>query len=342
MTGNRIESFDLLKCLAIFLVVWCHVIQFWGNHLFDYAFPTYVYAFHMPVFMVLAGFLFEHKLKTDLVKTSLKQFTRLIVPSFTGGVIVLIYTLFIRKIGMYDILHLPFYCWFLSSLFVCSVLYLLLSRVINNVFVETIALSFLVLLLPGAEYLKFMVPFFGVGLCLSRWNALSGIKSKPWTIVASLVSVLLLVFVWKSDYTIYITKSPTYNSLLNIELWKAFFIRLIVGTSITIALIGIASQFKMRGRFKEKVTRLSRDTLGVYLLQSIMFDCTKRYISLPDWGELGTVAISFIITIVLVGVICLAIFLIRRNNLCSRLLLGEAHLKNNYESTDISNRHRTV
>ena len=58
---GRIESFDILKSIAIFLVVWCHVLQFWGHHLFDYTFTTVVYSFHMPVFMIIAGFFIRTK-----------------------------------------------------------------------------------------------------------------------------------------------------------------------------------------------------------------------------------------------------------------------------------------
>lgn len=114
---GRIESFDILKSIAIFLVVWCHVLQFWGHHLFDYTFTTVVYSFHMPVFMIIAGYLFEPKLQKGIVEMGIQRFERLIVPSMAGGLIVLLYTACHQSVGLYEILHLPLYCWFLSSLF---------------------------------------------------------------------------------------------------------------------------------------------------------------------------------------------------------------------------------
>lgn len=321
---GRIESFDILKSIAIFLVVWCHVLQFWGHHLFDYTFTTVVYSFHMPVFMIIAGYLFEPKLHKGIVEMGIQRFERLIIPSVAGGLIVLLYTAFHKSIGLYDILHLPFYCWFLSSLFFCCILYSLLSRIFKeHVIAETVVLSLIVLFLPGAEYLKYMVPFFGVGICLSKAGALDKIESYPWAIVMTLISIVLLLFVWSPEYTIYKTQCPSLHSFSRFAPWKAYFIRLITGTCITISLMGIAAHIKLSTRVKKTVLLISNSTLGLYLFQSIVFDCTKDHISLPDWGIFGMMGISFIISVLLVAVLELIIVIVRKNKISARILLGE-------------------
>lgn len=55
--GRRIVAFDIIKLIAIYLVIVGHCTQ----HLlssFEYEEPVYlfIYSFHMPLFMFLSGF----------------------------------------------------------------------------------------------------------------------------------------------------------------------------------------------------------------------------------------------------------------------------------------------
>lgn len=188
---------------------------------------------------------------------------------------------------------------------------------------ETVVLSLIILLLLGAEYLKYMVPFFGVGICISKAGALDKIESYPWIIVLTLISLVLLLFVWNPEYTIYKTQCPSLKSFSSFATWKAYIIRLITGTSITMSLMGIAAHIKLSTRVKNTVLLISNSTLGLYLFQSIVFDCTKNHISLPDWGVLGMMAISFILSVLLVAVLELIIVIVRENKISAFILLGE-------------------
>ena len=122
---------------------------------------------------------------------------------------------------------------------------------------------------------------------------------------------------------IYITKCPSYNSFFNIALWKAYWIRLITGTSVTMSLMGIAAHIKLSTRVKKTVLLLSNSALGLYLFQSIVLDCTRGYVSLPDWGVFGMMAISFIVSVFLVAVLELFLVFVRKNKISARILLGE-------------------
>lgn len=88
MAVNRINSFDYAKGLMIFFVVWMHCIQHFGNHLLDYILPSIVYSFHMPVFMIVSGYLFAKRLGgewKDVLPIVKKQFCRLIIPNIVMG-----------------------------------------------------------------------------------------------------------------------------------------------------------------------------------------------------------------------------------------------------------------
>lgn len=56
-THKRIIWLDLLKALAIFFVIWGHVIHHCGFSIHDYTSVCgWTYSFHMPLFMTLSGF----------------------------------------------------------------------------------------------------------------------------------------------------------------------------------------------------------------------------------------------------------------------------------------------
>lgn len=87
-----LADIERLKGLAIILVVW--------GHTYDAAFPVWaidlrqaIYAFHMPLFMFLSGYVFvyvgAHKLKGSLATYTAKRAKRLLIPFFIMAAIVI-------------------------------------------------------------------------------------------------------------------------------------------------------------------------------------------------------------------------------------------------------------
>ncbi|MDE5811589.1 MAG: acyltransferase family protein [Muribaculaceae bacterium] len=59
---NRVVWLEILECMAIFLVLWGHSIQYLrSDSPFDDSIFRFIYSFHMPLFMALSGF-FAQKL----------------------------------------------------------------------------------------------------------------------------------------------------------------------------------------------------------------------------------------------------------------------------------------
>lgn len=57
---DRVLYLDLLKCFAIFLVIWGHSIQYFkSTAYFDEPIYRIIYSFHMPLFMALSGYFSE-------------------------------------------------------------------------------------------------------------------------------------------------------------------------------------------------------------------------------------------------------------------------------------------
>jgi len=53
---NRILWLDALKCFAMFLVIWGHVIQYGVTDYLENDIHIGIYSFHMPLFMMISGF----------------------------------------------------------------------------------------------------------------------------------------------------------------------------------------------------------------------------------------------------------------------------------------------
>lgn len=62
MNSNRLVYIDVAKCFAIFLVVWGHVIQNYGeSSLINKTINEYfILTFHMPLFAIISGMFYKN------------------------------------------------------------------------------------------------------------------------------------------------------------------------------------------------------------------------------------------------------------------------------------------
>lgn len=321
MAVNRINSFDYAKGLMIFFVVWMHCIQHFGNHLLDYVLPSIVYSFHMPVFMIVSGYLFAKRLGgewKDVLPIVKKQFCRLIIPNIVYGGVFLIVKNDIRWAA---ILRLPFTCWFLSTLFVVSCLYLVFSLLQKNPLIVVIIGSLIVLLIPVGEFTKFMMPFFGIGWIFFKYGLLERLMIGRVTMLITFVSVLLLTFVWDSKLTIYQTPSPT-PGYIN-DLWFAYIIRIVIGTTASVYLLGLVKYIEKDVNTTKILYRFSQNSLGIYVIHTCLFDLLKNSVVLPEYSEWTIVFLCLLITGIAIAVINIFFKCLRINKYIARLTLGE-------------------
>lgn len=320
---KRIVYYDIVKGITIFLVVWMHIMQNFGHHLLDFYVPSIIYAFHMPVFMIIAGYFFERKLNNPFFEIIVSQGKRLIVPNiFWGGLMLSISSIY-KEVTCLDILRLPLSCWFTFTLFACSILFLVCSKYIQSKPALAVFLSILVLFINGAEYLKFMVPFFGIGILFARYNIFDKVANIKWLVLLSLGSVFFLVLFWNSDYTIYCTPSPSLSTFFYMHYWYAFFIRILVGTSMTMS---ICIFFRIFEGFIPMIpiwNKLSVNSMGIYIIHSCIFTNLKDFIQLPEMSELLLTILSFLLTVPCIWGINQMISLLRLNKYLTRFFLGE-------------------
>lgn len=138
---KRIEYIDIFRSIGIILMVLGHIIDY------HCLFSKFFYAFHMPMFFFISGYLFNHKSKEKCSFTYYisKKIKTLLIPYLFFGL--LGYIIYIARYGYSaePVKHL-FYIndkylpiseaiWFLSALFFADIIFFLSERYIKNRFI---------------------------------------------------------------------------------------------------------------------------------------------------------------------------------------------------------------
>jgi len=194
--SKRIVALDVLKCFAIYLVLWAHGIQ----HLTTadcVENPVYrwIYSFHMPLFMMVSGFFSGKSMKLTFGKFVRKKLKQIALPGFVWP---WIFTL-ICIVFMGESLHLsrdftqyiPY--WFLWALLICN-----FWAYIGNKFKYGLLVTLLISqTIPFANVI-YMYPAFVLGQAIGT--------HKDWfrnhikkIIVISGVAYLILMQFWGAD-----------------------------------------------------------------------------------------------------------------------------------------------
>lgn len=205
-TGKRIRYWDLLRGIAIILVVWGHTIQFGGGNaaLFANKAFIFIYSFHMPLFMLISGFFLAKSVgKRSFVQNVKKKIVHIAVPAVFGGL-----AFCAVKSGVERLLGSDAYpfsmtllldeignIWFLWTAFMCSVALLAAdaaTRKSGSRLMMPVALTaaFAVFIfLPYASYNIYLFPYFVTGYYIEKEK----VKGLPKLEIFSIVLFPLLL-----------------------------------------------------------------------------------------------------------------------------------------------------
>lgn len=318
---SRIISFDLLKGISMYLVIFTHCLQYIAAQTFENTLYQVVYVFHMPLFIIVSGYLFRKKLDRPLHSTIVNQFVHLIIPSIVLGVISL---LSIGYVSVDYLIKLPFVLWFLSTLFICSVFYAVMYRLTKKIGFLVIFLSLMILCIPtGLNYIRFFMPFFGIGLLLSDMDIYNRINISPKGLALSLGAIIILgVLLWDASYYVYITPPPFILSC-NFEQWMAYFMRLIFGTLITLYLMGLFKKLQVGGIATKILVRLSHNSLYLYIMHFALLTNIGDTIRMNFDSEILTNIVVLIGSAALTIILSFSIDLLRKNKYTKTLILAD-------------------
>lgn len=318
---------DVIKGLAIFLVVLGHCIQYGSCVSFDKQFYEdpifkFIYCFHMPLFMLISGFLFYNSVNRHSWDKNFKsRFTKLVLPIIIWNTLYLIvidtYRLF-NGISLHigQIASYLTALWFLWAIFWSSTTVLIIRRFFKDRILIYVLIGVLALFLPskwGSSLYIYMYPYFIIGYLWNKYNLesklhLSNINIK---VLISILCIIMFYFLYlnftKEDYVyttgITILKMNPEKGLLldfhqiSIDLYR--YLIGLVGASSVLLIINIllkSFQIKEDSFIAKFFSRIGQKTLGIYIISGYLQFLTLPY--LPHREQFG-------FEIVIIEAVCL-------------------------------------
>lgn len=330
MQNSRELSFDALKLLAIFLVLWGHSIQYFSstNYVENIVYRI-IYSFHMPLFMTISGYFSINSMKSTIGSFIQKKLTQLILPCVTWSLVLLIlncihngygYSLYQFIIKYIETFHLNF--WFLKSLFLCYLIVYIGKRMIKNELVfYTLSIIFIELTMDF-YHMHTMYPSFILGIIL-RKHQNQWFQKAEIAIGTSILFLFLLIF-W--DAHLFTSTKMLFNNYFFDFLFNSLY-KLFIGL---IGAFAIISQFnylfrKVTNKHISNLCKMGQYTLGIYILQTIIIE--KELSLFLSFNQVSNTLYTFVITpsISLITItICICIIkLISQNKKLSIICFGK-------------------
>lgn len=344
---KRLVEFDLLKFLAILLVLWGHSVQYLlSSDYSDEPIYRYIYSFHMPLFMMISGFFFAMTTSGSFPATVAKKFRQLLLPALVWIYIFSFLKTFLSGIPSIKQIAVSFECglWFLKSAFLCSLIGWFVQRSgKQKVLIGGGICVLLQLPVDAHAQISYMFPCFFVGMLL-RWNYdkftnFLSIPRNAGLILMVLASILIIsnIFI---DADIYRKLVAAYNR----PLWSSMstiverVYRLFVGLSgsfFFVTLFIVIFKDRHLRKAGECLSVIGTETLGIYILQSYILEylCARHL----NFDDAGFVLFNFVIApliSILVLILSFAIIrLIRQNKYLSFILLGASYPRSAQDSS---------
>lgn len=338
--GKRDVMLDVIKAFTIITVVVGHCIQygsgadyFEGRLFFDNILFKILYSFHMPLFMIISGYLFAGSIHRGWKVNVRRKFDSLVIPILAWSLLPFVISLienWDKGITVYNIIGLYinsvlYNLWFLWAVFWCSAVVLVVYYGYRNrlwIYMLLFVFSFFVPDIYHVGLYKYMYPYFVAGFLYREGNykeRLRRIYSSNYFLFATgILFVVLLLFYGYDDY-IYTSGHRIVNrwfSQLGIDLYR-----------YAIGFVGcifvILGFYKMERYIKPVIPALSylgRRTMGIYILSGIVF----QYLFIPLTGSLDGLNYG-ILLVESVGVLLLCLMvveIIARFKWLNRFLLG--------------------
>lgn len=181
--NNRVYI-DTCRGVAIFLMLWGHCIQFTGNNNFyeNIVFRT-IYSFHMPLFMLISGYLFYGSFKRRDFKALIIHKTQtLLQPIIMSSVLCFFLVDCLKEIAStrnFRIIFLSgwdkwmYEFWFLWSVLAASVVLIIAYKNNLPVVIKMILMIsglFFVALFPNPDHNIYMYPYFAFGFLFAKYK----------------------------------------------------------------------------------------------------------------------------------------------------------------------------
>lgn len=292
--SNRNSTIDVIKGFAIILVIIGHCIQFGSgvayldNGLFfDNILFKLIYSFHMPLFMLVSGYLFYFTLqKYSFISVIISRIKSLLVPVLVWQTLWLIVgdNNDFSKSGVLGLFNCYLNTlWFISSVFINSIVVLLCNKYAHDsLFIYS---SFMVasLFIPnyyGYNLYVFMLPFFLCGYFFNKVGRqkIASLNNMPFFLfLLVLVFLILLSYFDRNDYvytsgTFIIRNKEIFAPQILIDCYR-WFIGLVGSLCVIITIVLLQSIKTLRFLIKllRSLSVIGTKTMGLYIISTYCF-----------------------------------------------------------------------
>ena len=332
---ERIPYLDFLKFFAIASVLLGHSVeQTTGNDFWDNPIWSFIYTYHMPLFMLLCGYFFGSSLKLSFVELAKKKFLQLGVPSITAWILMFVFVTLTGYNPYPEIVDLSWLgfmnaMWFLKCVFFCYLIGWIFIRAMRNVWLAALTSSVLVHLIPifSIDSVNFLLPMFWAGyLCNLHQGWID--RHRTALLSGSLLAFAGMLPFWSGRLTVYMVPIDFFD-------WHTFAFD---GANLGIALyrlaIGLAGSMVFfllspwvyrcikSWRITPVLDRLGKCTLGLYWMQTFLLECTWHSIGLYV-NTANSFWVAPIIACLELAICYQAVLLFKKNKYTRRLALGE-------------------
>lgn len=334
-SSPRIPYLDFLKFFAIACVFIGHSVeQTTGNDFWDNPIWSFIYTFHMPLFMVLCGYFFSSSLKLTFAELVKKKFIQLVVPSLTAFAIMYLWVALTGFNAYPEIMNfslLGFFnaVWFLKSVFFCYLIGYICIKLLRNQWLAIFISILLISIAPfgNVDYLSFMLPMFWLGYLCKRYQDTFTQYRKQWLIASILVFLALLPF-WSGRLTVYMVPIDFIDwqtgaidtTNLGITVY-----RMLIGMagSMTIFLLTPWAYEKIASyRFTATLNNVGKSTLGMYMLQTFLLECVIHNLGIHVTTA-GSFLTGFLFATLELFLCYQVVILLRKKRFTRLLFLGE-------------------
>lgn len=236
MSNNKSRLFiNVVKGLAIFLMLYGHCIQYCSMGTFDFydnAVFKFIYSFHMPLFMLVSGYLFYFSFeKRDLKELIAHRAKPLIWTIIAGGILIWLMTTALFNItrGNYSAVFggewLPSLngLWFLWSVLSASIGVAIICKKVKPIWLQILLLCLwggIVLLFPNASYNLYLYPYYVIGFFFAKYKD----QISKWVLAIKYASLpifpIMLLFFEKKHYIYFSEYEDSILEVIGVNIFR--------------------------------------------------------------------------------------------------------------------------
>lgn len=286
MDKRERQFWNVVKGIAVFLMVWGHCLQYCAMDSFDFfedaAFAT-IYTFHMPAFMLVSGYLFFYSFQKRELGTLLQHRIQsmlhpIIFATILHNVLMLIPEWFLTdRIRVFKgalFTGFDYVYWFLWAVLLSGIAVGVAWKVSCSLSLQlllTAAGAVFLMLFPMWEMCLFMYPFFVIGFLCGKYRT-RAVQGFPVLKYGFFILFLGMLPFYEKKHYIYLTATYLENagSLEILSVWSFRFVIGLAGSitllAVTDLLIRVMHDKRIGARILSAVEAMGENSLQMYCL----------------------------------------------------------------------------